>query len=257
MSVIAAGVLTTLFAFFYFFGHDDYGKTLRKAAYIGDIQTVRTILRNHPDVINSFRGNPEALSLNASGSSNSGRTFVQVLFAKLRGLWRSFFTTQFGVWDEAGYSALDFAVKGNQPEVVSILLDNGADVAHLNASNYAALHQAVQKGDVEIVKHFLIHNVDLEIKDRTGTTPLGWAILCQHKVIAELLIAKGANINEGDMPPLHWAAEVKSRPMAELLIQNGAKINLKDKWQRTPLTIAVQKGEDALATFLREHGARE
>ena len=148
-------------------------------------------------------------------------------------------------------------MKGNQPEVVSILLANRADVTHLNAGHAAALHQAVQRGYLEVVKHFLIHNVDLEIKDLAGTTPLGSAVLCQHKVIAELLITHGANINNGDMPPLHIAAEVKSKPMAELLIQNGARINLKDKWQRTPLTIAAQKGDDALVTLLREHGARE
>ena len=250
---IAVGMLSTLLAFFYFFGCDDYGKPLRKAAYNGDIQTVRTILRNYPDVINSFRDYPEVLSVAANRSSNSGGTLLQVLVAR----WRSFFTTQFGVWDEAGYSALDFAVIGNQPEVVSILLANRADVTHLNAGHAAALHQAVQRGYLEVVKHFLIHNVDLEIKDLAGTTPLGSAVLCQHKVIAELLITHGANINNGDMPPLHIAAEVKSKPMAELLIQNGARINLKDKWQRTPLTIAAQKGDDALVTLLREHGARE
>jgi len=187
---IAVGMLSTLLAFFYFFGCDDYGKPLRKAAYNGDIQTVRTILRNYPDVINSFRDYPEVLSVAANRSSNSGGTLLQVLVAR----WRSFFTTQFGVWDEAGYSALDFAVIGNQPEVVSILLANRADVTHLNAGHAAALHQAVQRGYLEVVKHFLIHNVDLEIKDLAGTTPLGSAVLCQHKVIAELLITHGANI---------------------------------------------------------------
>ena len=251
-SVVALAVLIVLFPLFYLFGHyDDYGVVLRKAAYFGDVQTVQTILRKHPDVINSFRVNRRVLS------SNSGGTFLQVSLTKLQGLWRAFFRTQFDVWDEAEYCALDLAVRGNQPEIVSILLDNKADVTHLNASHYAALHQAVQKGDVEVVKHFLNHNVDLEIKDISGGTPLCWAVLCQQKTIAELLIAHGANINGGDMPPLHWAVEMKSKPMAELLIQNGAKINLEDKWQRTPLSLALQKKADALEAFLREQGARD
>jgi len=239
------------------FRHADYGKALRKAAYIGDIQTVRTILRNHPDVINSFRGNPGVWSLNASRTSTSNGSPPSNAFAELWGFLRRSIRTQFSGFDEAGYSALDLAVRGNQPEVVSILLDNRADATHLNASNYRALHQAVQLGSVEILKQFLIHNADLEVKDPIGGTPLGWAVLCQHKAIAELLIAHGANINGGDTPPLHWAAEVRSKPMAQLLIQNGARINLRDKWQRTPLTIAVHKGDDALATFLREQGAGE
>jgi hypothetical protein len=235
--LLTAGTTTVVLS-----GSYDYGENLRKAAYTGDIQTVRRILNKHPRVINTFRGK----FINGFFTEDSS---AKATDHRLR--------SQFDVWDDAGYSALDMAVTGKHPEVVSVLLDNGAEVTHLNGSNYAALHQAIQIGDVEIVKCFLEHNVDLKIKDKSGSTPLDWAVLCQHKEIAELLLAHGADVNEGDMPPIHWAVEVKSKPMAELLIQHGANVNLADKWKRTPLSMAVTNGDDELATFLREHGARE
>jgi len=235
--LLTAGTTTVVLS-----GSYDYGENLRKAAYTGDIQTVRRILNKHPRVINTFRGKIINGSFTKDSSAKATDQRLQ---------------SQFDVWDDAGYSALDMAVKGKHPEVVSVLLDNGADVTHLTANNCAALHQAIQIGDVEIVKRFLEHNVDLKIKDATGSTPLDWAVLCQHKDIAELLLAHGADVNDGDMPPLHWAVEVKSKPMAELLIQHGANVNLADKWKRTPLSMAVTNGDDELATFLREHGARE
>jgi len=223
-------------------GRDDYGENLRKAAYTGDIQAVQQILNKHPRVIDAFRGKIIDGSFMKDSSAKATDRRPQ---------------SQFDVWDDAGYSALDMAVKGKHPEVVFVLLDNGADVTHLNASNYAALHQAIQYGDVEIVKRFLEHNVDLEIKDRGGSTPLDWAVLCQRKEIADLLLAHGADVNDGDMPPIHWAVKVKSKPMVELLILHGANVNLADKWKRTPLSMAITNGDDELITFLREHGARE
>jgi RNA polymerase sigma factor (sigma-70 family) len=235
--LLAAGTSTVVLS-----GRRDYGKDLRKASYTGDIQTVQRILKNHPRVINAFRGKViNGWFTNDSPVKKSDQRF----------------RSQFDVWDAEGYSALDMAVKGKHPEVVSVLLDNRAEVTHFNANNYAAIHQAIQIGDVEIVKRFLEHNIDLKIKDASGSTPLDWAVLCQHKEIAELLLAQGAGVNEGDQPPLHWAVNVKSKPMVELLIQHGANVNLADKWKRTPLSIAVANHDDELATFLREHGARE
>jgi len=257
LTVVAVLVLAALLWLRYMSSFDD-GEDLRKAAYIGDIQTVRNILGKHPGVIDTFRESPEVLMINGKGRSNSRRVIPPALSAKLHFLWRLLKpASQYDIWDEAGYSALDLAVRGRQPEVVAVLLDNGADGTHLNADNYAVLHQTIQLWHVQIVKLFLDHNIDLKIKDRSGSTPLGWAVLCQFKEIVELLIAHGADVNGGDTPPLHWAVMVRSKPMAELLIDHGAKVDLADKGKRTPLGMAIQRGENELATFLREHGARE
>jgi ankyrin repeat protein len=145
----------------------------------------------------------------------------------------------------------------NHLGIVSILLEHGADTGHLNGSNITALHDAVALGRMEIIQCFLDHKANLEVRDRGGTTPLGWAVLNKREEIARLLIAQKVDVNAGDTPPLHWAVEVRSRAMAELLLQHGARMDLEDKWNRTPLSMAVGEADGDLATFLREHGAHD
>ncbi len=50
---------------------------------------------------------------------------------------------------------------------------------------------------------------DVNAKDKDGGTPLHWAAKNGHKDVAELLIAKGADMNARNKDggtPLHWAA---------------------------------------------------
>ena len=72
--------------------------------------------------------------------------------------------------------------------------------------------------------------------------------------IAELLIAKGADVNAKvaiwGRTPLHFAAWNGHKEVAELLIENGAEVNAKDNYGRTPLDLA----SGATAELLRTHG---
>ena len=163
------------------------------------------------------------------------------------------FESQFDVWNRAGYSALDMAVKGNHPDIVSALLRAGADPTHRNGSNYSALHEAVHYGQLETVKRFVEQEVDLEVKDLGGTTPLSWAALCDRREIAALLLDHGAQVNGGDTPPLHWAVQIKSKTMAALLIERGAAKHCKDKWGRTPLSLAPRANLSEWQALLADH----
>jgi len=105
------------------------------------------------------------------------------------------------------------------------------------------------------------------------------AALKDHKEIAELLIANGADVNakqavEGETP-LHLAAWDGHKEIAELLIVNGANVNVRDKGSgrlvgrgRTPIDLAIllsqssQSGWDLRAAcketadLLRKHGGK-
>ena len=68
--------------------------------------------------------------------------------------------------------------------------------------------------------------MDVNAKDESESTPLHSAALFGHKEIAELLIAKGANVNaknNGGETPLDWAIKRKHTETADLLRKNGAK----------------------------------
>ena len=54
------------------------------------------------------------------------------------------------------------------------------------------IKEAVRQENYEAAKQFIAAGVDVNVKDRSGSTPLHWAAT---KLMAELLIANGAGIN--------------------------------------------------------------
>ena len=85
--------------------------------------------------------------------------------------------------------------------------------------------------------------MDVNWKNIASLTPLHNAAHNGHKEIAELLIAKGANVNakmDNGFTSLHWAAIAPNaheghKEVAELLIAEGADVNAKDTFSETPL----------------------
>ena len=58
-----------------------------------------------------------------------------------------------------------------------------------------SIHDAAAKGNIEAVKQHIAAGSDVNAKDRDGETPLDRAALFGHKEVAELLIAKGVDVN--------------------------------------------------------------
>jgi ankyrin repeat protein len=119
-------------------------------------------------------------------------------------------------------------------------------------------------GDIEVVKEFLAAGADVNEDvwveypgwdERMKMTPLLLAAGNGHKEIAELLIAKGADVNGKDSygrTPLH---EETTKEIAELLIAEGADVNAKDVWGMTPLFDATVGGSKEIAELLITAGA--
>uniref|UniRef100_A0A0G4I247 Uncharacterized protein n=1 Tax=Chromera velia CCMP2878 TaxID=1169474 RepID=A0A0G4I247_9ALVE len=77
--------------------------------------------------------------------------------------------------------------------VLEILLDRGANVNTRNANSRTALHEAAQRGVIEIVRFLIERGADLQVRDDQGHTPHDVAVrLERHPEVVALLVPPGA-----------------------------------------------------------------
>jgi hypothetical protein len=110
-----------------------------------------------------------------------------------------------------------------------------------------------------VAKLLIAKGADLNSKTRQGETPLHGAASNGRKEIVELLLAKGADVNaknEYGWTPLHWAAEYGRKEIVELLIDEGADVNAKTWDNKTPLDRTNQYGKAKIYDLLRKHGGK-
>ena len=104
------------------------------------------------------------------------------------------------------------------------------------------LIEAIKLGDIELTKKALSKGADPNTKDELGSA-LWHALIVDHQ-LAQLLIDKGANVNNDEL--LHGAVNSgfsngTGTPFfsglndTEFLINNGADVNVKDSNGRSPL----------------------
>ena len=55
---------------------------------------------------------------------------------------------------------------------------------------------------------------------------------------------------------MHKAADEDHKEVAELLIAEGADLNVKNKVGYTPLDVAIKRKRTEIATLLRKHGGK-
>jgi ankyrin repeat protein len=121
------------------------------------------------------------------------------------------------------------------------------------------IHYASAAGNREIVKKILEYYPDrISSRDDEGKTPLHVAVEWNQKDVAELLLAKGADVNakgKDDWTPLDAAVGHARKDIVKLLLAKGADINAKDKGGETPLHFAAEFGRKDMVALLLSKGA--
>jgi ankyrin repeat protein len=143
------------------------------------------------------------------------------------------------------------AVYRGHPGVADLLLRHGAE---LDAFTAAALGRTDQLA-------VLLDRGAVDVGDRSadGWTPLHLAAFFGHRETAAMLLDRGADpaarsANDLDNTPLHAALAGRRDPVAELLVERGADVNALASGL-TPLDIATGSDNEAMAAYLRAHGA--
>jgi ankyrin repeat protein len=86
-----------------------------------------------------------------------------------------------------GSTELHEAARMGNAEVVKGLLDNGAEMYHLDGNWRVPLHLAAQGGHADVVKELLKRGANTRIRDENGKSAEDLARESGHRAIAELL----------------------------------------------------------------------
>ncbi len=146
--------------------------------------------------------------------------------------------------------------------IVSLLLENGADVNARTLFGFSALHLAAKAGDVEIMRLLLAKGASVNVSDLLGRSCLIAAALSHNPEAVQLLLQKGADVNAATMLPataarrttnnirngppnnskvtaLHNAAAFGPVESVRYLVKAGANVNARDSRNLSPLFFAL------------------
>jgi len=154
-----------------------------------------------------------------------------------------------------GFRPLDLQTELNKLSSLRVVNDK-------DKTGQTPMHWAVRIGDSSAVRLLLEAGADIEIRDAGYTTPLHRA--CRYLKSAscvEELVQAGAKLDcrdSGGCLPIHCAAKAgQSEKILSLLITNESNINDPDaRCKGTPLAYAAQAKRDNPCRYLLAHGAQ-
>lgn len=139
-------------------------------------------------------------------------------------------------------AALDYAIQMEyDPEVLTLLINAGADVNLSGRSGITPLIRASMTERADYMKLLLSHGANVAGKDKSGETAMFYAARHGSPEVIALLIAHGADINAQTpqgTTPLMAAIMDENSQSTETIIKSGADINLKDKDGKSALGIS-------------------
>ena len=266
--VAAAGAVESLLAN----GSAETRSRLHRAAGIGDVESVKRLIGENPDGINS-KDSPGGLTpLHEAARAGHGDV-AQVLIAA--GADPNDTTTH------GNQTPLHLAAKIGAEEVCKILLEAGAGLWFEDEDDTTAMEVAIQEGNVELVKLFADANVKwlsrpkpyrfyadlrspplgtLHLAASNNNTEIMKVLLENRKIWLREVNKKSGWLIEEDMldkgdrfinnTALHLASYNGHTEIAKLLVQAGAYVMTENGDHKTPIDLAYEQGHVNLAQML-------
>jgi uncharacterized protein len=162
----------------------------------------------------------------------------------------------FSVAHAGSYDDFFVAIKRNDANAVTTLLNRGFDANTLDKDGNSALFLAVREPSIEVAT-VLIQWPQTEVESRTAKdeSPLMIASLKGLTDVCTALIARGADVNKTGWTPLHYAATMGHVPVIALLLENYAYIDAESPNGSTPLMMAAHYGSVESVQQLLSAGA--
>ncbi|KAK6339219.1 hypothetical protein TWF718_008641 [Orbilia javanica] len=157
--------------------------------------------------------------------------------------------------DTSEGAALRDSVWRGHLKVVKLLLDNGADI---NTYNGGPLQDSIKRGHRDITNLLLsYHNADANVEDTAA--PKG-VVMQEENGAAKPLVSRKLNVNlrnPGGETALLIASMQGEEDLVELLIGKdfNADVNIGDRFGKTALDRAREKGHTKIVKLLQQNGA--
>ena len=158
---------------------------------------------------------------------------------------------------KAKVTPIHAAAEEGHTDILSLLIDHGADLKAQEASGDTPLHRASWKARLETGHRLLDRGADIDARNRYNNNSLIYATMWGHVEFARMLLERGAVVDarcQHDMTALHWAASRGKTQVARLLLEHGADVNVRDKFGMTPSRLASRYPE--IVELLSAYGPR-
>jgi uncharacterized protein len=112
-----------------------------------------------------------------------------------------------------------------KPELVTLLVETGADVHPVTSEGFTAMTFALEKGNAEIIAALVEAGCDVNTRTRAGITPLMWAARIRPEMIRPI-VAAGADLNmksSSGYTALRYAMEAQQAQAIAVLTECGAR----------------------------------
>lgn len=164
--------------------------------------------------------------------------------------------------DNYGYTPLHYAAAHSSPNIISILVDAGADIHNDGAEKWTSsqkrgetpLHTASRVGRADNAVKLLELGANLEATSSAGYSPLSLATLLGDIKTIETLLDAGADkfvLNSFDETILHLSARsVNCLNVCPILIEAGLAVDQVDSEGNTALHAAARFGQGGMQILL-------
>ncbi|XP_071354401.1 ankyrin repeat and SOCS box protein 2-like isoform X1 [Trachinotus anak] len=156
-----------------------------------------------------------------------------------------------------GWTALHEAVSRNNTEICEILIRAGAAINPPNTYSITPLTVAAQQGQMRALCYLIKKGADVNMQTCDGLTALHEASKNGHEEIVAVLLTKNADANKttnSGLLPLHIAAQYGHREIVSLLVSVTSRARLRHSWI-SPLHLAAQHNRHTVAAVLLKTGA--
>ena len=159
--------------------------------------------------------------------------------------------------DETGNSAFKYACGSGSVAVIKVMLNRClVDINHCDQRSETPLILAIQKNHPDIVSVLLENGANVDCCTRCGLSPLHVACKEGNFRSAELLVNFGANLNIVDKhgeTPLFYCARSNNLKIGRLLLRHNADCNIENFINQNALDVAKRSGAKDVITELVQY----